>query len=245
MKSLITSAFLLLALLLPATAATAYDFEVDGIYYKIIGDEVAVTCENVETDHGGIPYYFSDYSGNVDIPSTVTHEGVTYPVTHIASYAFSGCYELTGITIPNTVIDLGRFSFRDCSSLTTLSMGNSVTSIGYGAFQNCNSLTSVTVPNSVTSIDSEAFSQCTSLADVTIGNSVSYIGYDAFFDTQWFNNQPEGLVYAGLVAYRYKGTMPDGTGITIKDGTLGIAALAFSNCRGMTSISIPNTVPHR
>ena len=42
MKQLLKLTLLLLALLLPATA-TAHDFEVDGIYYKINGNEVAVT----------------------------------------------------------------------------------------------------------------------------------------------------------------------------------------------------------
>ena len=45
MKSLISSMLLLLALLLPAYA-TAYDFEVDGIYYNINGNDVAVTCSD-------------------------------------------------------------------------------------------------------------------------------------------------------------------------------------------------------
>ena len=31
--------------------------------------------------------------------------------------------------------------------------------------------------------------------------------------TPWYDNQPDGLVYAGKVAYRYKGTMPQNTNI--------------------------------
>lgn len=64
---------LLLALMLSITAS-AYDFEVDGIYYMIDGDEVAVTSR---TSLGGT------YSGDVVIPATVTHDGTTYPVTAI------------------------------------------------------------------------------------------------------------------------------------------------------------------
>jgi len=50
------------------------------------------------------------------------------------------------------------------------------------------------------------------------------------------------LVYAGMVAYSYKGSMPSGTRIALKEGTLGIADYAFQDCRGLTSIVIPNTV---
>ena len=58
MRILITSALLLLALLLPATI-TAYDLEVDGIYNNINGNEASVTSENYSGDVNG--------DGNVNI----------------------------------------------------------------------------------------------------------------------------------------------------------------------------------
>ena len=72
--------------------------------------------------------------------------------------------------------------------------------------------------------------------------SVTSIGKDAFDNTAWYNNQPNGLVYAGKVAYKYKGTMPPNTSFSIKDGTLGIAGSAFSGCSRLTSVTIPNSV---
>ncbi|MBR1467751.1 MAG: leucine-rich repeat domain-containing protein [Bacteroidaceae bacterium] len=95
---------------------------------------------------------------------------------------------------------------------------------------------------SVTSIGSYAFEDCTGLTSITIPNSVTSIGSSAFDGTAWYNNQPNGMVYAGKVAYKYKGTMPSGTEIVIKDGTLGIAESAFSGCTGLTSVTIPNSV---
>jgi hypothetical protein len=68
------------------------------------------------------------------------------------------------------------------------------------------------------------------------------IGEGAFKNTAWYDNQPDGLVYAGNVAYKYKGTMPDNTDINIKEGTTGIGELAFGGCTGLTSIEIPNSV---
>ena len=68
----------------------------------------------------------------------------------------------------------------------------SVTRIGHGAFEGCTSLTSITIPESVVSI-----------------------GSDAFDNTALYSNQPDGVVYIGDILYAYKGTMPQGTSITI------------------------------
>ena len=132
------------------------------------------------------------------------------------------------ITIPESVI------YNDVTY--------SVTSIGNYAFLFCTNLTSIEIPNSVTSIGDEAFYFCMSLTSITIPNSVTSIGYNAFDETPWYDNQPDGLVYAGKVAYKYKGTMPDNTSIKIKEGTLEIVDLTFKDCSGLTSITIPNSV---
>ena len=212
MKQLFRFSIMLLALLLPALA-TAHDFEVDSIYYNIINNN------EVEVTYGRSYYFHYLYSGTVTIPATVTYDGNTYSVTAIGDYAFSRCPGLTGVDIPN-----------------------SVTEIGYGAFAYCDGLTSIDIPNSVTSIGYEAFMDCTGLTSIDIPNSVTAISSYAFYNTAWYDNQPDGLVYAGMVAYKYKGTMPSGTNMTLKEGTLGIAVCAFMECPGLTSIVIPNSV---
>ena len=179
------------------------------------------------------------YKGNMpDNTSIIMEDGTV----GIADYAFSVCSGLTSVTIPNSVTSIGIGAFIDCSGLTSVTIPNSVTSIGSGAFVNCSGLTSVAIPNSVKSIDSRAFANCRGLTSITIPNSVTSIGSGAFSDTPWFKNQPNGLVYAGKVAYKYKGKMPKNISIIIEDGTVGIAGSAFLDCTSLTSVTIPNSL---
>lgn len=186
------------------------------IYYKWANNKTELS---VSYQGSYVSYYSNEYSGNVVIPKSVVYDGNTYSVTSIGGSAFYNCSGLTSVTIPN-----------------------SVTSIGSSAFYGCNGLTSITIPNSVTSIGESAFSGCSGLTSITIPNSVTSIGSYAFYGTAWYNNQPEGMVYAGKVAYGYKGNMPANTIITIKDGTLGIAGNAFYGYSNLASVVLPNSV---
>lgn len=183
-------------------------------------------------------------------------------VTNIGNFAFSGCSGLASITGSATNVSavarqarptsfvvnitsgniIENSAFSECSGLTSITIPDSVTSIGYSAFSNCNRLTTITIPDCVTSIGYSAFSGCKGLTNITIPDSVTSIGLGAFSNTAWYNNQPDGLVYAGKVAYRYKGTMPNNTSIVLKEGTPGIAANAFSDCNELTSVTIPDSV---
>ena len=218
-----------------------------------------ITHNNVThsvTSIGDMAFYDCKGLTSIVIPNSVTSIGVgafyncsgltsiTIPnsVTSIGYYVFYDCKGLTSIVIPNSVTSIGEYAFADCSGLTSIEIPNSVTSIGNSAFIFCSGLTSIEIPNSVTSIGNYAFSSCSGLTSITIPNSVTSIGYDAFKGTAWYNNQPEGVVYAGNVLYKYKGTMLSNTSVVVKDGTLSITGGAFSSCRELTSITIPNSV---
>ena len=108
--------------------------------------------------------------------TNVTSITIPVSVTSIDKYAFSGCLSLKSITIPVSVTSIDKYAFRGCSSLTSITIPNSVTEIGSYAFSDCSSLTSITIPDGATSIGNWAFKDCTSLASVTIPSSVAEIG---------------------------------------------------------------------
>ena len=161
---------------------SAHDIEVpnaDGvtIYYKYIknGTELAVTCRGAEPHD-----YDNEYNDTVVIPEEVTIHSQTLKVTVIEDGAFSYCYTLNSVVIPNSVTRIGHDAFYRSFNMESVVIGNSVESIGNIAFYGCHDIHSIIIPNSTKAIGESAFGICYYLTSVTIGNSVKRIGSFAF-----------------------------------------------------------------
>jgi hypothetical protein len=114
------------------------------------------------------------------IQSQVTSNGKTYPVTSVASNAFSWCTALRSVSIPPSVIKIGSSAFAGCSNLSIIIIPNSVTEIGSQAFNTCTSLTKADIGDAVVTIGDYAFSNCSKLITLTIGSAVKAINKYAF-----------------------------------------------------------------
>ncbi len=110
----------------------------------------------------------------VEVPSTITYNGVEYTITGILGTATGDANQpnqpvfgsnVTEVVIPNTVESIGACAFWYCENLTSVTIPNSVTSIGDNAFLG-SGLTSVIIPAGVTSIGEWAFTSCYSLTKV-------------------------------------------------------------------------------
>lgn len=77
----------------------------------------------------------SQYSvGNLVVPSTITVNGTTYPVTAVAPMAFRMCTQLTRVTLPEGVTRVGDFAFQGCRAMLEIELPSTLTTVGSGAF---------------------------------------------------------------------------------------------------------------
>jgi hypothetical protein len=112
--------------------------------------------------------------GTVVIPSTIN--GLRVGV--VGSNALFNCTSLTGITLPNTVTNLGDSAFAGCTALASIAIPNCVA--GNGVFSNCTYLTNVAISKNATRIADSEFSGCTALTTVTIPSGIFNIKDWAF-----------------------------------------------------------------
>lgn len=82
---------------------------------------------------------------------------------------------ITSISIPASVTEIGQFAFALNYKLTTVSFksGSQLKTIKANAFNQCTSLTSITLPNSLKTIEDYAFCTTQSLKSITIPSGVS------------------------------------------------------------------------
>ena len=93
-----------------------------------------------------------------------------------------GCTNLSNISIPNYVQEIGNEAFSGCVKLHSIDFadGQNLLSIGQYAFYNCSTLVSVTMPEGMQTLGAYAFYNNASLVKIKLPSTLSVIGNYAF-----------------------------------------------------------------
>ena len=223
---------------------------IDGIYYNLFPETKEAEVTNRT---GGDSSGEGSYSGSVNIPQSVSYNGVEYTVTGIGENAFMICNGLITVTIPNSVTSIGDCAFWSCGDLTSITIPNSVTSIGSEAFRSCSGLTSLTIPSSVTRIVYSAFRGCRGLTSIKVESDNTV--YDSRNNCNAIIRKQDNELIFGCINTIIPSSVTsigshafedcsDLTTVTIPNSVTSIGSSAFYGCIGLTSVTIPDGVTY-
>ena len=212
-----------------------------GIAYTVtsFGDEVFRDCHGINT---------------AIIPNSLVS---------IGKKAFSGCINMKSVTIGNNVTSIGDAAFENCWGLSSLTIPQNVSSIGIYAFSASHLSTIITKIENPFGIKENVFKEVPSSATLIVpkGSKAKYQakgGWNRFtniievgeegsvFEVDGINYKigrnttvsvTSGIIYSGNV------DIPDQ--VTAYGNTYSVTSIedyAFVECRGLTSVNIPNSV---
>ena len=225
---------------LPLTS-NAENVSVNDIWYSL--NSKTLTAEVVQSQ--------TAYQGAVVVPSAFAYDGSTYTVVSIAAKAFSGSSSLTSISIPSSIVQIGKEAFRSCSGLTAVHITDVAAwcAVQFGDYDsnplvyahnlylNGSLLEHLTVPAQVETIGGRAFSGCTALKTVTLSYGVASVGDYAFSNCSGIATLsfPATLTSLGEGAFSFCGAI---SSLRIPVGLQAVGSSAFYGCSGLTAVHI-------
>jgi len=235
--------------------ASAYDFELDGFYYNVISvsdltleltTDVEIRDELNDGDNN------KKYSGDVVIPETVNYKGKDWKIIKI-SYTFKFCYDVTSVTIPSSVSEIGRCSFIGCSSLKYINLSGGIKTIGMWAFMRCG-FEKLNIPNNITYVDQCAFAECNSLKEVIIeeGDEPVYFkggnwSFGVFADCSALEKTEINREYTFYDFRNEIVTPPFRRCLSLKTAIFGdkvtsVPKFSFEGCTSLTDVEMSNNI---
>lgn len=146
----------------------------------------------------------------------------------------------TTYAIPERVTCVGVAAFTGCTNLTLVTIGPRVTNLCAEAFYRCANLKRVTIPDSVVRVGESAFWECVSLVDVTLGSRMARLDMSAFRNCRSLRSIriPDGVEEIPAYAFQSCGL----TNVIFGKGVRTIGNSAFSTCQSLREIVLPNGV---
>lgn len=173
---------------------------------------------------GAMLHPWFDYKSAID--KIVIEEGVTMT----SPEAFYGCYSLTSVVLPSTLVAIAPCTFESCSGLESISIPNSVLYIGSLAFARCTSLKNINIPSSVMMIGGGVFEEDTSLETIDVAEDNGSFVFD------------NGVLYSDDKTAILQVLAGVSGAFEIPNTVTSIGEDAFYGCSDLTSVTIPSSV---
>ena len=223
----------------------AHDFEVKNaegvsIWYNNVSSKYGYNA--VEVSYEGTWYgaYKNEYSGTIILPNEITTGGKKYTVVGIGEQAFSQCFTLRVITIPDSIKYIGNKAFESCCRLRTVNYNAvrcaDLTLPEFAPFSFGNVAYSEYVYPPDDPESPERFWSAYDLRTINIGASVERIpdymfyGLGGGLQQYDFSTRVETRSKEGVTAINFLGVPKE------------IGNQAFRGCRVLRSIKIPDGV---
>lgn len=188
------------------------------------------------------------------IKTIIIDEGITY----IGMYMFQGCVNVTSITVPNSLEDLGwgafyggnlvkdpvynerLFVYYPVSGGSSYTIPDGIEKIATTAFLRNENIEKVILSPSVVEIGESAFQECVKLKHIVFSKDLEVVGKNAFYQCDSLENieLPATVKEIKEGTFRSSGVR----NISIPNSVTTIGASAFQKCLNLQSIVIPNSV---
>ena len=181
------------------------------------------------------------FRNDTRIKSVQVSEGIT-SLGDQYSYLFMSCKNLTSVTLPESLTNIGEMSFYGCENLKNINIPSGVTSIGGSAFNGCKSLRgSINIPTGVTSIESYTFYQCEGLSSVVLPDGLISIGENAFYNCKNLTSIhiPDGVTSIENSTFENCEKLKN---VNIPAGVTSIGVRAFDTCESLESVTLPENL---
>lgn len=183
-------------------------------------------------------FYGNNVSPWKESKDQITRVVIKSGVTSIGNNAFSSCFYLTDISMPDTVTRIGREAIYACLNLTSLDISR-VKTFDAGAL--CNSgLTEVAIPSGITELPGNLLSSCKKLTKVTLPEGITKIGVTVFGECESLASITLPRTVTSIGSYAFDDTAI--RTIDIPNGVTEIGERAFGQCPNLTELVIPDSV---
>lgn len=229
------------------------DCPIESMVLPFIGD-----AANGAFGHIGYLFGATEYRLNGDyIPATLSAIEIADGCTSIGAGAFNDCAALATITLPDTIVAIGRdaftgtafyanqpnglvyvgkvlYNYKGEMTSSDITLREDTIAIAAAAFEGLE-ITSISIPATVTNIGKGAFygSKLTSLTLSFVGGSADATSSSDFF----------GYIFGASAASENATYVPTTlTSVTLTDACATVADSAFLGCAGITSVTVGSGV---